>query len=70
MANNLKVGYARVNINPPLGVNIAGYFKERLADGILDDLEVCAVAVQSGESTVILITVDNCGVPKEHLDKK
>ena len=68
MANNLKVGYARVNINPPLGVNIAGYFVQRIADGILDDLEVCAVAVQSGESTVILMTVDNCGVPKQHLD--
>ena len=68
MANNLKVGYARVNINPPLGVNIAGYFKERIADGILDDLEVCAVAVQSGESTVILMTVDNCGVGKHYLD--
>ena len=68
MANNLKVGYARVNINPPLGVNIAGYFKERIADGILDDLEVCAVAVQSGESAVILMTVDNCGVGKQFLD--
>ncbi len=68
MANNLKVGYARVNINPPLGVNIAGYFKERLADGILDDLEVCAVAAQSGDKTVLIMSVDNCGVHKSYLD--
>ena len=32
MANNLKVGYARVNITPPMGVNIAGYYKVRIAD--------------------------------------
>ena len=68
MANNLKVGYARVNATPPLGVNIAGYFVERIADGILDELEVCAVAVGSGENTVILMTVDHCGLTKDYLN--
>ena len=68
MANKLKVGYARVNATPPLGVNIAGYFVERIADGVLDELEVCAVAVGSGENTVILMTVDHCGLTKDYLD--
>ncbi len=67
MANNLKVGYARVNATPPLGVNIAGYFVERIADGVLDELEVCAVAAGSGENTVLLITVDHCGLTKDYL---
>ncbi|MBO5938191.1 MAG: hypothetical protein J6Q82_01655 [Clostridia bacterium] len=67
MANNLRVGYARVNVNPPLGIPIAGYFKERFADGILDDLEVVAMAVASGEKTVLLMTIDHCGVGKEYL---
>jgi len=69
MANNLRAGYARVNINPPLGVNIAGYFKIRIADGILDDLEACAVAVASGENTVILMTIDHCGLDKVFLNE-
>ena len=69
MANNLKIGYARVNITPPMGVNIAGYFVERIADGVLDELEACAVAVGDGKNTVIIMTVDHCGVLKVFLDE-
>lgn len=68
MPNNLRAGYARVNINPPLGVNIAGYFKNRIADGILDDLEACAVAVGDGKSTIILMAIDHCGIDKVFLN--
>jgi len=69
MANNLKIGYARVNITPPMGVNIAGYFVERIADGVLDELEACAVAVGDGKNTALLITIDHCGVLKVYLDE-
>ena len=69
MANNLKIGYARVNITPPMGVNIAGYFVERIADGVLDELEACAVAVSDGKNTAILMTIDHCGVLKVFLDE-
>ena len=69
MSSNLKVGYARVNITPPMGVNIAGYYKVRIADGVLDELEACAVAVSSGETTVLLMTIDHCGVTKVFLDE-
>ena len=68
MTNNLMIGYARLNATPPLGVNIAGYFVERIADGVLDELEVCAVAAGSGENTVILMTVDHCGLTKDYLN--
>ena len=63
MASNLKVGYARVNITPPMGVHVSGYYKERIADGVLDELEACAVAVGSGDSKALLMTVDLCGLP-------
>ena len=69
MANNLKVGYARVNITPPMGVNIAGYFVERIADGVLDELEACAVAVSDGKSTALLMTIDHCGIVKDFLNE-
>ena len=69
MANNLKIGYARVNSTPPMGVNIAGYFVERIADGVLDELEACAVAVSDGKNTAILMTIDHCGVLKVFLDE-
>ena len=60
--NTLKAGYARLDITPPLGVNIAGYFVERIADTVLDPLEACALAVSDGKKTAVLITVDLCGL--------
>ena len=69
MANNLRVGYALVDVTPPLGVNIAGYFKERIADGVLDDLEVVAIALEAAGTTVLMMTVDHCGLGKEYLDE-
>ncbi len=65
--NTLQAGFARVNINPPLGIHISGYFVERIADGILDDLEATALAVSDGEHTAVLIAMDLLGASKELL---
>lgn len=67
--NDLYAGFARTNITPPMGIDVAGYFKERKADGVLDDLEVNALALKSGESTVLLMTIDHCGVVRPIMDK-
>lgn len=56
--NNMRVGYAKIDITPPLGVNISGYFVKRIADGVLDGLEACAVAITVGDKTVVMITLD------------
>ena len=66
--NTLQAGFARVNINPPLGIPISGYFVERIADGILDDLEAVALAVGDGKHTVILMALDNLGLHRTYLD--
>ena len=60
--NNLKAGFGRVNITPPMGISIRGYFKPRYADGVLDELEINALALQSGETKTLLLTVDHCGI--------
>lgn len=65
--NNLKVGFARVNVTPMMGINISGYFKVRLADGVLDDLEINAIAVNSGKTTVLMLSIDHCGINAETL---
>ena len=46
--NDLKAGFARVNVTPMLGIHVAGYFKERIADGVLDELEINALALRAG----------------------
>ncbi|MBO5927154.1 MAG: hypothetical protein J6Q38_06355 [Clostridia bacterium] len=67
MNSNFKVGYSKAVITPPMGIEIAGYFVERIADGVLDDLEVVSVALSDGKNTVILMTIDHCGLVKEVL---
>ena len=64
--NVLKAGFARVNVNPPLGISISGYYIPRYADGILDDLVLDALALEAGDSRVLLLSLDNC-VPKADL---
>lgn len=66
--NNLKVGFARADITPPMGIDIAGYYKVRKADGVLDNLEVNALAISDGKKTVLLIAIDHLGIVKEILD--
>ena len=65
----LKAGFAKVNINPPMGIPLRGYFKEHLAEGVLDDLEAVALALECDDIKVLLISVDNCGIELE-LSKK
>ena len=57
-----KVGFARVNINPMLGIAIEGYYVPRFARGILDDLESSALALALGERRILMISVDCCGI--------
>ena len=66
--NSLKVGFARVDITPSTGISIGGYFLERIADGVLDPLEISAAAVSAGGKTVVFLAVAHLGVQKEQID--
>ena len=60
--SNLRVGFSRANINPPMGIPISGYFIPRFAEAILDDLELNVLALEYGEVRTLLISVDHCGI--------
>ena len=64
----LQAGFARVDITPPLGTPMAGYFHKRCAKGVLDPLYANAVAITSGEETVILIALDALGIQESYTD--
>ena len=66
--DKLQVGYARVNITPPMGIDIAGYYKVRKAEGVLDDLEAVAVAFSCNGKKTLLMSIDHCGIAKAILD--
>ena len=67
--NTLKAGYARVNITPPLGIAVRGYYIARYAKGILDELEASALALSCGEAPVLLVSTDLCGIEAELCDR-
>ena len=67
--NNFKAGYARVNINPPLGSALFGYYVQRLAKGYLDDLEAFALTLEKDGKKFIIISIDNCSINKPLVDK-
>jgi len=60
-----EVGYAEVNINPPLGIGIWGYYVPRFAKGILDDVGVRAIAFSMGQKRFVMISADLCAIPKD-----
>ena len=57
----LKAGFGRIDITPPLGVSVQGYYEKRLADGILDPLYATAVAFDDGENRAVVMSVDVIG---------
>ncbi len=58
--SDFKVGFSRVNINPMMGIDVNGYFIERKADGILDDLEANIIAFQLKKKRAIMVSADLC----------
>ena len=63
-----QVGYAEVNINPPLGIFVHGYYIERYAEGFLDDLLASAMAIKCNDKIILMIAVDNCLIKTSVMD--
>ena len=66
--NTLHAGFSRVDITPMMGIGMAGYYVPRYAEGVLDPLEINALALACGEEKAVLISVDHCGIVKEVLN--
>ena len=63
--SDFKVGFSKVNMNPPLGIGIRGYYVPRFAKGFLDDLYVRMMAVSCGGKTVLMASVEVCAIETE-----
>ncbi len=62
----MKAGFARIDMTPPLGTNLAGYYNERPASGIITPLYINAVAFDDGETRAALITLDLEGMTRRN----
>ena len=69
MANKLLVGFGRCNITPAMGIQIYGYYKERIADGVLDELEVNAIAFSDGNKKAVMVSIDHCGIRRDVMEE-
>lgn len=61
-AEPLRVGVAEVDITPPIGFPMAGYYHERLADGTIDSLKAKAIVFRDAESQAALVVCDLIGI--------
>ncbi len=66
--NTLQAGFSRVDVTPMLGIGMAGYYVPRFAEGILDPLQINALALSCGDTRVVLMSIDHCGIVKEVLN--
>ncbi len=56
--NTLSVGFARVDITPPLGSFMPGYYVDRRAKKILDPLQINMVAFSDGKTKALVAQYD------------
>lgn len=57
-----RAGAAEVDITPPPGNRMAGYFDERIATGVHDPLKAKALVLQQGHTQVALVFCDLIGL--------
>ena len=62
-AESLSVGAAEIDITPPVGARLAGYFNERLATGTHDPLHAKAIVLRQGATQIALVSCDLLGIP-------
>jgi len=65
----LRIGTAEVDITPPLGYRMAGYFYERLNTGTKDPLKAKAIVFEQGSQRAALVFCDLIGVPSNLTSK-
>ncbi len=65
MQSRISAGAYEIDITPPLGVDLAGYFNVRKADSILDNLYAKSVVLKDGDTEVAITSCDLCVIPRE-----
>ena len=58
LAAGLMAGFGRVDLEPPAGHSLAGYFSPRPCEGVLDPVEANCVALSDGARSALLYSLD------------
>ncbi len=68
-AAELQAGVAVVDITPPTGYRMAGYFNERLNTGTHDPLQAKALVFHQGDERAALVFCDLVGIARDVSDR-
>ena len=63
--SDFKAGFARVDVTPPMGIPMPGYFSKRLADKVVDPLVAECVAFSWNDQAGLVFSVDNLHLREE-----
>jgi len=66
---NLRAGAARAVITPSIGASIRGYYHERLARDIHDDLYAKSLVLERDGTSLAIVVCDLIGLAKEYIDR-
>lgn len=61
----IKCGTVELQITPPLGLSIPGYFEDRRSVGIKDELYVKALVLDDGNTVVAIIVIDAVAIHQQ-----
>ncbi|NIV02055.1 MAG: hypothetical protein GWN55_12190 [Phycisphaerae bacterium] len=61
-AAQLNAGIASIDITPPIGYRMSGYFRERLSTGIANPLNAKAIVLRQGKESAALVSCDIIGL--------
>ena len=62
---NLQAGAATIDITPPLGCHMCGYFNDRVAADIHDPLSARAIVLDDGDVRLALVVCDLIDIPAD-----
>ena len=67
----LRAGYGETIITPPLGSDLTGFgfYLERKAESVLDDLKVRALYLDDGKTRLLIISCDLLGMSVSRTDR-
>jgi hypothetical protein len=66
---DLRVGASAVEITPPEGAPMAGYYYNRAAEGVHDPLLARALVFEEGDTRLSIVVCDLSGLPKPTVDQ-
>jgi hypothetical protein len=67
MSGQIKIGWAGRDITPLRPVSLRGLFNLRISKRVRDPLTLTALALDSGDQQVVLVSLDSCGADDEVL---